>query len=111
LKPALKNAIRRHRPNDILQFAVHLPDFVRLFLRLLGDARVALSAKALMVAAVGYVLSPVDLLPDMLVMLGAVDDLALLGMACKLFIQLCPRTVVAEHVARLDNSGRWRPFE
>jgi len=111
VKSVLKSAVRQHRPVDIMRFVVHLPSFVRLFLRLVADSRVAVAAKALLVAAAVYVVSPVDLLPDLLVGLGVVDDLALLGMACRTFIQLCPRAVVAEHVARLDQSGRWRPFE
>lgn len=94
---------------EIVRFVSHLPAFVRLFLRLLGDSRVGVFAKALLVSGVVYALTPLDFLPDLLPMLGQVDDLAIFAMACKIFLQLCPLPVVREHAAAIDRTGKWSP--
>ena len=53
-----------------------LPDFTVLLARLLRDARVPRGSKLLALVGVGYVLSPIDLLPALLVgPIGLVDDL------------------------------------
>lgn len=53
-----------------------LPDVTVLLLRLLRDSRVPLGAKAVALLGVGYILSPVDLVPEILFgPLGLVDDL------------------------------------
>jgi uncharacterized membrane protein YkvA (DUF1232 family) len=108
VKTLVKQAVRRHRPWDVVRFAAHLPSFARLFLRLLGDSRVSLFAKGLLLGSVIYVFSPLDFLPDIMPLLGQVDDLALLAMGCRMFIQLAPRPVVEEHIARIDS--QWKPF-
>lgn len=53
-----------------------LPDFTVLLLRLLRDSQVPRGSKLIALLGVGYVLSPVDLLPAMLLgPIGLVDDL------------------------------------
>jgi uncharacterized membrane protein YkvA (DUF1232 family) len=88
-----------------LRFLRHLPDFVRLYWRLLRDRRVSIWPKALLVLAVLYVVSPIDLIPDFLPFVGEVDDLIVIIAACRLFISLCPREVVRDHVQRIDAAG------
>ncbi len=83
----------------------HLPDFVRLYWRLFRDRRVSIWPKALLVLSAVYVISPIDLLPDTIPFVGEVDDLIVLIAACRLFIYLCPREVVREHVQRIDAKG------
>jgi len=59
-----------------------LPDLVVLLLRLLRDRRVAPAQKAIALVGVGYVLSPIDLLPGLLLgPIGLVDDLLVVS-AC-----------------------------
>ena len=71
---------------------------VRLAWRLMGDPRVALAAKvALPALAVLYIVSPVDLIPDIVPVLGQMDDLAVLALAVRLFILFAPPQVVREH--------------
>ncbi len=80
----------------------HLPHFGRLYWRLFRDPRISIWPKALLVAGAGYVLSPVDLIPDFLPVIGQVDDVVLLIALCRLFVYLCPPEVVQEHVRRID---------
>jgi uncharacterized membrane protein YkvA (DUF1232 family) len=84
----------------------HLPQFARLYWRLLLDARVSIWPKALLGAGVVYVLSPLDLIPDVVPVIGEVDDLVVLILLCRLFVYLCPPDVVREHVRRIDAEGR-----
>ena len=80
----------------------HLPQFVRLYWRLICDPRVSIWPKALLVVGVLYLLSPIDIIPDALPVIGEVDDLVVLIVVCRLFMYLCPPEVVREHVHRID---------
>ncbi len=84
-----------------LRFIRHLPQFVKLYWRLLRDRRVSIWPKALLVLSLLYVVSPVDLIPDVIPFIGEVDDLVVLIAVCRLFMYMCPREVVQEHVARI----------
>ena len=77
-----------------------LTQFVRTFRlvwRLLNDSRVHWFPKLTIPAAILYVLSPIDLIPDVILGLGQLDDLGVIVLAVALFIECCPRAVVAEH--------------
>jgi len=85
-----------------LRFLLHLPNFVKLYWRLFHDRRVPLFPKVLLVAAIIYAVSPLDLMPDSLVFIGWLDDVVILGLALRAFIPLCPAAVVREHVQLID---------
>jgi uncharacterized membrane protein YkvA (DUF1232 family) len=59
-------------------------------------------AKALGVFVVAYALSPIDLIPDFIPVLGYLDDLVLLPGLIWLAIRLLPAEVLAECRARAD---------
>lgn len=84
------------------RFLLHLPQFMRLFWRLFKDPRVSIWAKSILVFAAAYVISPVDLIPDILFLVGRVDDLTLAVLACRTFLSLCPPDVVEEHVKSIS---------
>jgi len=65
--------------------------------RLMLDPRVPVLPKIIVPLVALYVLSPLDLVPDILLVLGQLDDIALLFFGTKLFINLCPPDVVMEH--------------
>lgn len=89
-----------------VQVLRHLPSFVRLYWRLFRDRRVSLLPKALLVLVVVYLLSPLDVVPDLVPLIGAMDDLAVGFAGLWIFLRLCPPAVVREHVARIDAEGR-----
>ena len=60
------------------------------------DPRVPWYAKALALATVAYALSPVDLIPDFIPVLGYLDDLILVPLGILLTLRLIPAPVVAE---------------
>jgi uncharacterized membrane protein YkvA (DUF1232 family) len=79
----------------------------QLVWQLFGDPRVASTLKiALPILAALYVLSPVDLIPDFIPVLGQMDDLAILALAVKLFLTLAPPQVVAEHRQKIWHPNR-----
>src|SRR5262245_16849321 len=64
-----------------------------------GDPRVPWYAKAVAVLTVAYALSPIDLIPDFIPVLGYLDDLILVPLGLALAIRLVPPSVLAEHRA------------
>ena len=60
------------------------------------DARTPWYAKVLGVAVVAYALSPLDLIPDFVPVLGYLDDLLLLPLGIALVLRLIPPPVLAE---------------
>lgn len=68
----------------------------RLILRLTLDRRVPFWLKLLLPVAVIYVISPYDVVPDFLPLLGRIDDLLALAAAGLLLILLAPRDVLME---------------
>jgi uncharacterized membrane protein YkvA (DUF1232 family) len=83
---------------------------LRLAWNLLLDSRVPLLTKLIIPGLmILYILSPIDLIPDVFVGLGQLDDLAVLVLGVKLFIELSPHEVVQEHLRRLKGAGSKRP--
>jgi uncharacterized membrane protein YkvA (DUF1232 family) len=71
---------------------------LQLTWHLLTDRRVGLPLKLIIPGLMlGYMIFPADLLPDFIPVLGQVDDLALLALAIKLFIDLSPKEIVREY--------------
>lgn len=76
LRTRVAHAPEPGRGSDLRDMLLLLPDFTVLLARLLRDARVPRRAKLVALVGVGYVLSPVDLLPALLIgPLGLLDDL------------------------------------
>ncbi len=77
---------------------LHLPNFARLYWRLFRDWRVPILPKALLVLALVYVVSPLDVIPDFIPVIGEMDDIVVVLSGLWLFIRLCPPEVVRETV-------------
>lgn len=76
---------------------------VKLIVRLIGDRRVNPWLKIIPVAGLVYLVSPIDIIPDiMLPVIGELDDAAILWLTNYLFIELCPPAIVQEHVKALN---------
>lgn len=63
------------------------------------DPRTPWYAKALALGIAAYALSPIDLIPDFIPVLGYLDDAILLPLAIMLAVRLVPPDVMAEHRA------------
>jgi uncharacterized membrane protein YkvA (DUF1232 family) len=60
------------------------------------DPRVPWHAKAVAVAVAAYALSPIDLIPDFIPVLGYLDDLIIVPLGLLLVIRLIPRELMEE---------------
>jgi len=63
------------------------------------DPRVPWYAKAVAALTAAYALSPIDLIPDFIPVIGYLDDLVLVPLGIALAIRLVPPAVLAEHRA------------
>jgi uncharacterized membrane protein YkvA (DUF1232 family) len=62
-------------------------------------------AKLFIVAIVAYALSPIDLIPDFIPVLGFLDEIVLLPLGIVLAVKMIPATVMAECRARATAGG------
>jgi uncharacterized membrane protein YkvA (DUF1232 family) len=70
------------------------------------DRRTPWPARLLGVCVVAYALSPIDLIPDAIPVLGLLDDLILVPLGLWLVIRLVPPSVLAEHRERARGVAR-----
>ena len=63
------------------------------------DPRVPWPVKLLALLVAGYALSPIDLIPDFIPVLGYLDDVLLVPLGVLLVIRLLPPALLAEHRA------------
>ena len=78
---------------------------LRLAWYLLVDERVPLTAKIVPALVAAYVLSPLDLIPDVFLGLGQLDDLAIFMLGLQLFINVCPPEIVEETERKLAHDA------
>jgi len=85
------------KPTRSLGDAIGIFSELRITWRLFRDGRVSLLLKAIPLASLAYLIWPADLLPDVLLGLGQLDDLAVMLLGLRLFAALCPAQLVREH--------------
>jgi len=83
----------------------------RLAFRLIREPRVRLLVKLVPLAAIVYVLSPIDLIPDVLPAIGELDDLVSALIAIEVFVNLCPPQAVAFHTEALAEGRPYSPMD
>ena len=62
----------------------------------LGDKRTPFAAKFFAIITVMYVLSPIDLIPDFIPVLGLLDDIILVPLLIKLTLYFIPNSLLTE---------------
>jgi uncharacterized membrane protein YkvA (DUF1232 family) len=80
---------------------------LKLVYNLMLDERVPALTKLIPVLSVGYLLFPIDVLPDILIGLGQLDDLAVVMLGLRFFLELAPPDVVREQLKRIVQGGHW----
>lgn len=83
-------------------FWINLIHSFRLAWRLLRDQDVPLFAKFIPLGVVAYILFPIDFVPDAILGLGQLDDLAILMLGVQVFIALAPKGIVQRHRDAID---------
>ncbi len=74
---------------------------IKLLYHLMLDPRVHPLAKLIPIAAVAYVISPVDIISDVIPVLGQLDDAAIVMLGLRMFFEVAPPDVVREYLKRL----------
>ena len=90
-------------PLKVWQIIFHLPNFIKMFVRLMKDRRVPWYAKAMPCLALAYIISPIDIIPGLLVpILGGIDDLIALFLGLKGLVVFTPQNIIQEHISRIE---------
>ena len=69
----------------------------RLILRLMLDRRVSIWSKLIIPGGIVYMVSPIDVLPDIIPIMGWIDDMLAIVLAVTLFLLSIPRDILREH--------------
>ena len=85
-----------------MPLASRAPMYGRLLVSLVRDERVPASRKAVLGLALGYLALPVDVIPERVPVLGALDDVAVVVLALDTFIESIPADLLQEKLTELD---------
>lgn len=85
------------RRRDARALAGFIPDCIILCRRLLGDPRVPRRKKALLLALVGYLALPFDLVPDFIPIAGQLDDVLIVALVLRSLLRGGVEPLVREH--------------
>jgi uncharacterized membrane protein YkvA (DUF1232 family) len=85
------------RRDDARAWAGFVPDCLVLFKRLIADDRVSRGRKALLVALVGYLVMPFDLVPDFIPVAGQLDDAIIVALALRILLRGSGHALATEH--------------
>lgn len=77
--------------------AAFVGSVARLLRAVAGDPRVPRSAKAVALAGTAYAVSPIDLVPDVLPMIGLFDDVWIATRSLRYLVRKAGHDVVREH--------------
>ena len=86
--------------------AKELKSEVQVLIIAYKDKRTPASAKILIGITAGYLLSPVDLIPDFIPVIGLLDDLIIVPFLIKLSLKLIPETVLEDARKEAFNNSR-----
>ena len=87
---------RRLPPGLARDLAAFLPDCVTMLRRLWRDPRVPTKARLAIALAALWAISPIDLIPEFLPVIGPLDDVVVVALALRYAVRQVPREVVAE---------------
>jgi uncharacterized membrane protein YkvA (DUF1232 family) len=85
------------RQTRLREYAMLVPHLVKLLARLLRDPRVPGKTKAVVVVTAGYLVSPIDLVPDFVPRVGRLDDIVMVAFALDHILNRVPPEIVREH--------------
>jgi uncharacterized membrane protein YkvA (DUF1232 family) len=99
------------RRTQARELAALIPNLLVLFKGLLRDPRVTRGSKAWLWFAVVWLVSPIDLIPEFIPVLGPLDDAVVAALVLRHVLRKTDRAVLAEHwrgdPATLDAITRW----
>lgn len=100
----MPKGVGSRNPKEVWDLVRRLPSYVRLVWALLRDPRVPATRKGLLVLLAGYIVNPIDIIPDFIPVFGQLDDIAVTLLVLDVFIRSAPKEVVDEHLARISRN-------
>ncbi len=104
---------RRLPPGPLRDLVRLLPDCVVALRRLYRDPRVPSRARVALWLALLWVISPIDLIPEFLPVIGPLDDILVVALALRYAVRVSPRAAVEDawpgDRAVLERLARLRP--
>ncbi|MEV7573287.1 YkvA family protein [Pseudarthrobacter sp. NPDC089323] len=89
---------RRHPETVTMKDALRLlPDLLRLIRRLAADRTVAVGVRIRLVLLLAYLLSPIDLVPDFIPVIGYADDAVIVALVLRSVIKRAGEDAVRRH--------------
>lgn len=79
------------------QLVTLLPNLVRLFRGLLRDPRVPRGSKVLLGFAIGWFVSPIDLVPEFIPVFGPLDDAVVAALVLRHVLRKAGPDVIVDH--------------
>jgi uncharacterized membrane protein YkvA (DUF1232 family) len=86
----------RGRHEDARALATFIPDCIVLVTRLARDPRVPRRRKLLLLALVGYLALPFDLVPDFIPVAGQLDDAIIVSLVLRSFVRTSGADLIRE---------------
>ena len=83
---------------------------LRLAARLLREPLTPFTVKALAALPILYVVSPVDFLPDLIPVLGQLDDIGVVLLALEAFLGLVPQHLLEYHRRAIEEGRTYSPL-
>ncbi len=87
----------KNRYNTLIEYLMFLPDLFILLTRLMMDKRVSNSQHLLISAMIAYVIMPIDLIPDMIPVIGYLDDLVFVVYGLNMILNDIDKQIVLEN--------------
>ena len=88
---------------DIKDFLFLLPDFFMLITRVFIDKRVQKKHKVLLSCIIGYLVMPIDLLPDFIPVIGYIDDFVIAVLGLDLLLKEIDHDIVISNWSGKEN--------
>jgi uncharacterized membrane protein YkvA (DUF1232 family) len=85
------------RRTQARELATLIPNLLVLFKGLLQDTQVSRTNKAWLWFAVGWLVSPIDLIPEFIPFLGPLDDAVVAALVLRHVLRTTDRSIMAEH--------------
>jgi uncharacterized membrane protein YkvA (DUF1232 family) len=122
-RPRLRRGRTAGRDRETMMRLVRdIPSFLKLLGRLARDPRVSTIDKAIVAATIGYIVMPMDFIPDFLPFIGQIDDIYLLALALDRLLNNAGIDLLLEHwdgevgsletaITALDRAGSFLPAQ
>ncbi len=104
-KPVLSDKTNQSNQTNKASFIAQIVKQLQLTWYLFQDNRVSMGTKAILPLMLLYVISPLDILPDVLVGLGQLDDFGVVLLGMTLFVKFCPPDIVEYYRKQIDVGG------